>query len=76
MLLPVRKLPGKFSRDDFLNRLKQQHYQDEWKEDADFIITNDGSQAEFTQRCEALIELIKIVAHQELPEKSLRSLEE
>ena len=66
---------GKFSREDTLNRLDQQHYQDDWKEDADFVIQNTESQVVFTQRCEALIALIKVVSVQELPEKSLRSLD-
>ena len=65
---------GKFTREDILNRLAGQRYQNEWKEDADFVIANNGSAADFTQRCEALIELIKIVAIQNLPEKPLRSI--
>ena len=67
---------GKFSREDIINRLEQQHYETEWKEDADFVIANDSSKEDFIGRCEALIELIKIVGVQDIPEKSLRSLEE
>jgi dephospho-CoA kinase len=66
---------GKFSHEDILNRLNQQHYLNEWKEDADFVITNDGSQEQFSQRCEELIELIKIISRQELPEMPMRSEE-
>jgi dephospho-CoA kinase len=67
---------GKFSREDITNRLKHQGYQNEWTEDADFVVLNNGSEADFIQRCEALIELIKIVANQNLPPESLRSLVE
>jgi dephospho-CoA kinase len=67
---------GKFIREDTINRLEHQHYEAAWKEDADFVISNDGSIVEFTKRCEALIELIKIVSMQDLPNESLRSLAE
>jgi dephospho-CoA kinase len=66
----------KFSKEDIANRLKEQHYKNEWKEDADFVISNDGSEKEFIERCESLIELIKIVAQQNLPEEPLRMIVE
>jgi dephospho-CoA kinase len=75
-ILARQETKGKFSREDFLNRLKQQNYQNEWKEDADFVILNNGSQEEFIKRSEALIEVIKIVANVNLPNESLRSIEE
>jgi len=65
---------GKFTKEDILARLAQQHYKPEWKEDADLVVTNDVTEAEFIKRSEALIALVKIVAIQDLPEKPLRSI--
>lgn len=65
---------GKLTREDIANRLKQQNYSNEWKEDADFVIANNGSHEEFITRSEALIEFVKIVSNQDLPEQPLRSL--
>lgn len=67
---------GKFTSQDIANRLAQQEYRKEWKDDADFVITNDGSKEEFITRCKALIELVKIVAMQDLPPESLRMIVE
>jgi dephospho-CoA kinase len=67
---------GKFSKEDIQNRLSQQHYHPEWKDDADFLIVNNTSEAEFIKRCESLIELIKIVAMQNLPQEPLRMIVE
>ncbi len=66
---------GKFSQEDIMNRLAQQHYQNDWKEDADFVISNSGDEKEFVQRCNSLIELVKIISMQSLPEQPLRMLE-
>jgi dephospho-CoA kinase len=65
---------GKLKPEDIANRLREQHYKNEWKEDADFVVTNNGSKEEFVKRCESLIELVKIVAMQDLPSESLRSI--
>jgi len=65
---------GKFSREDISNRLKKQHYQKEWKDDADFVVTNDGNKEEFTKRCKGIVELVKIVSKVDLPEKPLRMI--
>lgn len=64
----------KLSREDVSNRLKLQHYDNEWKEDADFMIANDGGKEDFIRRCESLIRLVKIVASQELPDLPLRMI--
>ncbi|MEP7235730.1 MAG: dephospho-CoA kinase, partial [Ignavibacteriota bacterium] len=66
---------GKFSTDDISNRLKRQAYQKNWNQDADFVITNLGSEKDFIERCAAIVDLIKIVAQVDLPDASLRSLE-
>lgn len=67
---------GKFKREDIANRLKQQNYNNEWKEDADFVIANTGSSEEFIARSEALIEFVNIIASQDLPDQPLRSLDD
>jgi dephospho-CoA kinase len=65
---------GKFSREDVQNRLANQAYLNEWKDDADFVVENNGTEEEFKQRCAALIEVVKIIAIQNLPEQPLRQL--
>ena len=67
---------GKFSREDIKNRLEQQQYRDEWKAEADFVIVNDSAEEDFRKRCEALIELVKIVAKGDLPNEPLRMANE
>ena len=66
---------GRFSHDDILKRLNQQSYQPDWKEDADFLLSNNSTESEFISRCTSLIELVKIVAMQTLPEMPLRMME-
>lgn len=65
---------GKLTSEDIRSRLKLQAYQVDWKEDADFVIDNNGSEDDFLKRCESLSELIKIVAVENLPEKPLRMI--
>jgi dephospho-CoA kinase len=65
---------GKFNREDVVNRLKKQHYKEEWKEDADLVIANDGSREDFIRRCQSLVQLVKIVSLQELPDLPLRMI--
>ena len=67
---------GKFSREDITNRLEQQNYQNEWIEDADFVIANNGSKEDFTKSCEAVIELALIISKGDLPDEPLRMLNE
>jgi dephospho-CoA kinase len=73
-IIKREKASRKFTGEDIVNRLGQQHYVPEWKDDADFVIKNNGSESEFISRCESLIEIIKIIAKQELPEKPLRQI--
>ncbi|MDP4235663.1 MAG: dephospho-CoA kinase [Bacteroidota bacterium] len=65
---------GKFKRDDIMNRLKGQNYQADFKQDADFVITNDGSVEDFTKRSMAVIELVTIISQTELPQQPLRMI--
>ena len=64
----------KLTPEDAQNRLALQNYQGEWKEDADFVIANSGSREDFLRRCEAICELVKIIAIQNLPDKPLRMI--
>jgi len=73
-IISRQEVSGKFNREDVINRLKQQGYRNEWKEDADFVIFNNSTEEEFIKRAEALIKVVKIVAKQDLPEKSLRAI--
>lgn len=65
---------GKLTSDEVRSRLKSQGYQVEWKEDADFMIDNNGSEEEFLKRCESFSELVKILAIGNLPESPLRMI--
>jgi dephospho-CoA kinase len=66
---------GKFSRDDIVNRLKQQNYENGWKEDADFVIINDSDVEDFSKRCEDLIGLVKIISTGNMPGEPLRMID-
>ncbi len=65
---------GKLTPNDVRNRLNSQSYHIEWKEDAEFVIDNNGSKEEFLKRCESLCELVKILAIENLPESPLRMI--
>ena len=70
------KYQGRISKEEMISRMIEQHYKNEWKEDSDFVISNNGSEEEFVQRCESMIELIKIVAVQNLPQEPMRMIVE
>lgn len=58
---------GKFTSEAIDTRLKEQNYQDEWKEDADYVLSNDCPLDEFEVRCRRLGEIIGITQPAELP---------
>jgi dephospho-CoA kinase len=64
---------GKFSSVDIQKRLASQFYEDEMKQDADLVITNDSTLREFESRCKRALEILRISAMQELPDTPLRN---
>lgn len=63
---------GKFSEEEIEKRLKVQNFGEEWKEDADYVLTNDCPLEEFEERCRKLGALIRITAPTTLPRYPLR----
>jgi len=63
---------GKLSPEDVENRLKIQNFGEEWKEDADYVLTNDCPLEEFEERCRKLSALLRITLATDLPKLPLR----
>ena len=64
---------GRLTPEDARNRLAQQDYDHLSREEADFIITNDGTEEQFIERCHALLSLLDVLTLRELPEAPLHS---
>jgi dephospho-CoA kinase len=64
---------GKFSSKDIRKRLALQFYEDEMKQDADLVITNNSTLSEFEDNCKRALEILRISAMQELPDTPLRN---
>lgn len=63
---------SKLAPEDVENRLKIQNFGEEWKEDADYVLTNDCPLDEFEERCRKLAALLRITLATDLPRLPLR----
>jgi dephospho-CoA kinase len=61
--------------EDTRNRLLEQNYNPRCREEADFVLENEGSLKEFTSRCEFLSAVISSLVSRTLPDDPLHSLE-
>ena len=61
----------RFTEEDVRNRLAQQNYDHLSREEADFVLTNDGTEEQFIGRCRTLLSLLEVLPSNELPEVPL-----
>jgi dephospho-CoA kinase len=67
---------GRITRADATARLREQCYDEQPLSEADFVIQNNGSPAEFQTRAETLAVVLEAILSRELPEEPLHSIEE
>ncbi len=66
---------GRLSKADAEARLAEQSSDPIAREEADMIIENSGTKADFEQKCENLLDVLEAIRTRELPEKPLHSVE-
>ena len=64
------------SEEDARARLAEQHYESVPRDEADFVIENNGTQEDFEKRCGALLAMLDVITMRTLPEEPLHSIEE
>lgn len=67
---------GKFSREDILRRLYQQQWKENYKQEADFVLENNGTAEELEKRTQFLWTVLQILAKQQLPAIPRHQIEE
>ena len=67
---------GRITRADATARLKEQCYDDQPLGEADFVVQNNGSPADFQTRAETLAVVLETILGRELPAEPLHSLPE
>jgi dephospho-CoA kinase len=67
---------GRLTREDTQNRLAQQNYDHQSREEVDFILANDATEGQFIERCNALLSLLDVLALRELPEIPLHQMKD
>ncbi len=67
---------GRVTEEDARKRLAEQHWETVHRSEADFVVENYGTEAEFEKRCAALLAMLNALALRPLPEEPLRSIEE
>ncbi len=63
---------SRFEEEDLKRRLKDQAYTPAMEDHSDFVVTNDATVEVLKERSSMLIDIIKIMAHQDLPETPMR----